>query len=155
MIFAQSLPTDIYWRRNTWCVVSYMWYNSSGDYGGRQIILFGEASALLFFVHQYVHKRARAEVHCGMCFDLNTIISLGPAPCLWQLTPPAPPHFSLQSSCLSNQFNPLMNSSLSWDRLQLTLSLSLCPPLLTPAPASTPISRAKYNYSSNLSYRRR
>lgn len=86
-----------------------------------------------------------------MCFDLNTIISLGPAPCLWQLTPPTPLNFSLQSSCLPNQFNPLMNSSLSWDRLQLTLSLSLCPALLTPVPASsTHSSRAKFHYSGNL-----
>lgn len=47
-----------------------------------KIILFARASALLFFVHPYVHKTGRAEVHCGMCFDLNTIISLGLAPCL-------------------------------------------------------------------------
>lgn len=68
-------------------------------------------------------------MHCGTCFDLNTIISLRPTPCLWQLTPPVPPNFSLQSSCPPNQLNPLMNSSLSWDRLQLTLSLLFCPTL--------------------------
>lgn len=78
------------------------------------IILFARASALLFFVHPYVHKTGRAEVHCGMCFDLNTIISLGLAPQPLTAHPShSPPNFSLQSSCLPNQFNPLMNSSLS------------------------------------------
>lgn len=125
-----------------------LWYNSRGNHGGRQIILFAEASALLFFVHPYVHKRVGAEVHCGMCFDLNTIISLGPAPSFWQLTPPTPLNFSLQSSCLPNQFNPLMNSSLLWNRLQLTLSLSLCPAQLTPEPESAHSSRASFTTAS-------
>lgn len=55
--------------------------NSKSNDRGRQIILFAEASAVLFFVHPYVHKIDGAVVHCGMCFDLNTIISLGLAPC--------------------------------------------------------------------------
>lgn len=60
-----GIPTGPYGHSNMGGIVNYMQYNGTSKYRGRQIILFGEASALFFFVHPYVHKRAEQRCTVG------------------------------------------------------------------------------------------